>query len=232
MDSSITSMEYCLTNVSSFLWCSMYRLSLKADSHGLSGPLLLFVLIAGFWFFAQSLNPLLQYDRGLFRGDEFWRIVSAHLVHANTQHFLLNSAGLALLWILHGMHYRLPVFLGMVVLMAVSCSLMLYFFSTTTGQYLGLSGVLHGLIIWGGFRDIRAGMVTGYLLVAGAWIKVIYEQLAGPSQEAARLIGIDVAIDVHLYGAIAGTLTAIAWMAMDCASAARKSTRQDNIVGA
>ncbi len=211
---------------------SMYRLPLTADFRGLSGPTFLFGLMAGFWFFASSLNPLLQFDRELFADGQIWRMVTAHLVHSNTSHFLLNSAGLALLWILHGMHYRPPVFLGLVVLMAVSCSLMLHFFTISIDQYLGLSGVLHGLIIWGAYKDIRAGMVTGYLLFAGAWIKVIYEQVAGPSTEAAQLIGIDVAIDAHLYGALAGSSVAAFSAVVGRYLPVKGPAGKDNVVGA
>ncbi len=73
-------------------------------------------------------------------------------------------------------------------------------------HYVGLSGVLHSLFVWGALKDIANNEKTGFFLFMGIWLKVIYEQIKGPSPEIAELINASVAIDAHLYGAIAGTL--------------------------
>ena len=46
---------------------------------------------------------------------------------------------------------------------------------------------------------------NGHLAVLGVWVKVIYEQMNSPSAEMKQLIDANVAIDAHLWGAIAGT---------------------------
>ncbi|MGH8230318.1 MAG: rhomboid family intramembrane serine protease [Steroidobacteraceae bacterium] len=50
---------------------------------------------SGQWGRAQ-----LAYERAGLAQLQFWRLISAHLVHLGWQHTLLNCAGLALLWAL------------------------------------------------------------------------------------------------------------------------------------
>lgn len=173
---------------------------------GLSGPLILFAAVAICTLFARQLEPLLVYDRALANQGELWRLLSAHLTHTNLQHLMLNLSGLALLVVLHGPHYRTLAFLAATTVTALVTGIGLHLFSPDTSVYLGLSGVLHGLIIWGGCMDIRARWRTGYLLVLGTWIKIALEQWYGASGETAQLIDADVAVDAHLWGAIAGSL--------------------------
>src|ERR1700676_4703532 len=42
----------------------------------------------------------LQYERSALAQYQWWRLISAHLVHLGWQHALLNCAGLTLLWML------------------------------------------------------------------------------------------------------------------------------------
>ncbi|MFV8782879.1 rhombosortase [Microbulbifer sp. SA54] len=172
---------------------------------GIAGPLILLaviVLVAAM----PAAETWLVYNRALIDGGEVWRLLTGHLTHTNSEHLLLNTAGLVLLWILHGQHYRLWPFFGMTALLCLVTGVALYLFSPGTEIYLGLSGVLHGLIIWGGLLDIRARWRTGYLLVAGTWIKVGLEQWFGASADTAGMIGAEVAIDAHLWGTAAGML--------------------------
>lgn len=180
------------------------RILLKQQ--GLGGPLLLFAAVLCCWLLAPVLSPLLEYDRTAIGGGQVWRLVSGHLPHTNLQHLLLNSAGLLLLWILHGPHYRMGNFVPTTAVVALGTGLGLLLFSPQTDVYLGLSGVLHGLIIWGGCLDIRARWRTGYLLVAGTWIKVGLEQYYGASDATAQLIDAAVAVDGHLWGSVSGTV--------------------------
>lgn len=174
---------------------------------GFGGPVLLCVAVLGCWLLAPALTPRLEYDRSaIIASGEIWRLLSGHLLHTNLQHLLLNGAGLLLLWILHGQHYRTRPFLGATAFTALMTGLGLLWFSPQTDIYVGLSGVLHGLIIWGGCLDIRARWRTGYLLVAGTWIKVGWEQHFGASEATAQLIDAAVAVDGHLWGSVAGTI--------------------------
>ena len=91
----------------------------------------------------------------------------------------------------------------------IICSVGIHWFSPDIKQYVGLSGVLHGLFIWGAIEDIKAKDRTGYLLLLGVILKIAHEQYYGASEDVADLIGANVAINAHLWGAIGGVLAVI-----------------------
>ena len=49
-------------------------------------------------------------------------------------------------------------------------------------------------------------MKSGWVLLVGVAVKVIYEQTVGGSADVAALIDAKVAIDAHLFGAMSGVL--------------------------
>jgi len=136
---------------------------------------------------------------------QWWRIVSGQLLHTNGNHMWLNLAGLLLVWALHGEHYSPKHFflVSMASLLFIGVCLLLF---VDYGHYAGLSGVLHSLLIYGALIDIKKGDRTGWLLLAGVLIKVIYEVLVGPSSSTEQLIGAYVAFEAHVLGVISGAL--------------------------
>ncbi len=82
-------------------------------------------------------------------------------------------------------------------------------FATHIGWYAGFSGVLHGLFAWGAIRDIQTKTKGGWLLLLGLIIKISWEQCFGGSVSSAELIGVQVATQAHLIGAISGALIAL-----------------------
>jgi len=69
---------------------------------------------------------------------------------------------------------------------------------------VGLSGVLHGLMLVGGFGLIRSASPIGYLLLAGLAAKLLWEQLSGPLPFSESTSGGPVLVEAHLYGTIGG----------------------------
>ncbi|GAA0356786.1 hypothetical protein GCM10009092_21280 [Bowmanella denitrificans] len=181
-------------------------LKLPCQPQQFSGPLLVLLLSFLFYFLEPWSQVHLTYDRTMLQSGEWWRLLSGHLLHTNFNHLLLNAAGMLLLWALHGHYYRFFPYLGLMLCCALICSIGLYWGSPELIRYVGLSGILHGLFAWGAGMDIRHGIKSGWLLLMGLWGKVLYEQWAGPSQEVAKLINANVAIDAHLFGALAGML--------------------------
>ena len=53
----------------------------------------------------ESGRRLLRYDRAALAAGEAWRLVTAHLVHLDLRHALLNCLGLALMWALFARDY-------------------------------------------------------------------------------------------------------------------------------
>ncbi len=170
------------------------------------GPLFIALLVVLLYLFEPATGQLLAYDRYAIQGMETWRMLSGNLVHTNGVHLLLNLAGLALLWALHGEHYYLPTFLRVFLWTCVGCSVGIYFFSENLIWYAGLSGALHGVFVWGACKDIEKNIQSGWILLAGVALKIAYEQTTGASSELAQWIEAAVAIDAHLYGAVSGII--------------------------
>lgn len=169
-------------------------------------PFLIFMLALLAFIFEPQLSNYLVYQRAAITHGEWWRLLTGHFFHTNNYHLLLNLAALTLLWALHGHFYSITNYTLLFVCSAITCSVGLYYYTPELQQYVGLSGVLHGIFIWGAIMDIKQGDKTGYLLFIGVWLKIAHEQFYGASVEVANLIGANVAVDAHLWGAIGGLI--------------------------
>ena len=153
-------------------------------------------------------RELLRYDRAALAQGELWRLVTAHLVHLDLHHALLNCLGLALMWILFARDYAprqwLIVVLGSMA--AIDAGLALW--DSTLRWYVGSSGALHGVMAAGTLAHLRRRERDGWLLAAFLAGKLLWEQAVG----ALPLSGSDpVVVDAHLFGA-AGGLAAAAFL--------------------
>lgn len=169
-------------------------------------PLIIIIIAFTFHLFDDQLSSALIFDREAIANGDFWRIFTGHFFHTNLNHLLLNIGACALLWSLHGQFYSLKNYAWLVALSALGTSAGIYFFSPDIFYYVGLSGVLHGVFVWGAVKDIQAKEKTGYLLFLGVWLKVAHEQIYGASSDVEALISSNVAIDAHLFGAISGLI--------------------------
>jgi len=165
---------------------------------------LIIIAISGLCFVFQDYDHFWDYQKSTINNGEVWRLFSGHFSHTNGFHLLLNISALILLNAIHGQFYRIKTVVPLMVTNALIVSGGLYFTSDIT-HYVGLSGILHGLFIWGALKDIQNNEKTGVWLFLGIWLKVIYEQVSGPSNDVVQLIDANVAIDAHLWGAIAGS---------------------------
>jgi rhomboid family GlyGly-CTERM serine protease len=160
---------------------------------------------------------------------EVWRILTGQLLHINDNHLLLNIAGLALVWALHGEHYPNGKFI-LILLLALCVVGIGTFFSNTADSYYGLSGILHFFLAWGACLDIKyldqplknaklnlyaIANYTGILLLLGLFLKIIFENTIGGTEETAELIGATVAVEVHAIGVVSATVIffAVNWLA-------------------
>lgn len=167
-------------------------------------PLLISFLALLAFIFDHSLSSFFIYQRDLIAKGELWRLLTGHFFHTNEYHLLLNLAALWMLWGLHKQYYNIYCYSLLFITLALTCSIGLYYFSPDLYRYVGLSGVLHGVFVWGAIIDIKHQDKTGYLLLLGVWLKIIYEQIYGASSDVANLIAANVAVDAHLWGAIGG----------------------------
>ena len=53
----------------------------------------------------DSISAVLRYDRGAIAAGGWWRLLTAHVVHLDVHHLILNELGLVLMWSLFAEDY-------------------------------------------------------------------------------------------------------------------------------
>ena len=154
-------------------------------------------------FFGEPGRLLLRFDRTGLQSWQLWRLLTAHLVHLSWGHALMNVAALALIGEIFRRQMSEADWAVAALVSALGVSLGLYL-ATPVDWYVGLSGVLHGILVYGAIRMIRQGIRFGWLIVVVVAGKVVVEQTVGPVPYTAAVAGGPVVVDAHQYGAIAG----------------------------
>jgi len=148
----------------------------------------------------------LRYDRVWIGQGESWRLLSGHFTHLSWSHLLLNGAGLLLVWFLVGKRYNLRAWLLVVVIILSVMDLAFWFLNPELYWYVGMSGMLHGLLLAGIVAQLpRIDAETAILLLL-LTLKIGWEQYAGPVPGSETTSGGPVVVDAHLYGALGGVL--------------------------
>lgn len=158
----------------------------------------------------QATLAALRYDRSALAAGQWWRLVTAHLVHLDLRHALLNGVGLALMWALFAREYRGRQWALILICAAGAIDLGLWFRDTNVLWYVGASGVLHGVMVAGTLSALRRGEREGFILAAFVLAKLAYEQMGGVLPFAGS--SVPVVVNAHLYGALGGFAAAL-WMA-------------------
>jgi rhomboid family GlyGly-CTERM serine protease len=146
-------------------------------------------------------RELLRYDRAALAHGELWRLLSAHLVHLDFHHALLNCAGLVLMWALFARDYSLRQWLGIVAATVAAIDAGLWFLDSTVLWYVGSSGALHGIMAAGALAHLKRGEGDGWILAAFLLAKLGFEHWVGPLPFSGRD---PVVVDAHLYGVLGG----------------------------
>lgn len=152
----------------------------------------------------------LRFERDAIAAGELWRLVTGHLVHLGASHLVLNLAGLLLVWLLVGdRHSRLRWWLIVGFSLAV-IDAGFWFLDPELSWYVGLSGLLHALLMAGAAAGLRDATLESAVLVVLVLGKIAFEQIAGPLPGSEAAAGGPVVVNSHLYGAIAGLLAGAA----------------------
>jgi len=161
--------------------------------------------IACLIFQVLELEIVLRYGRTeILEGDQWWRVVTANLVHLSYPHLLLNLAGLALITLLlaHTMTAWQWAFTGLCSMLGVSAGLLL--FDPQLLWYVGLSGVLYGLLLGGAIAEFKNHKLMALVIGAYTIGKIIWEQIYGAVESSEKITGGTVIVNAHLYGMVAG----------------------------
>lgn len=172
----------------------------------LQGLFLIAVIVLCSWLEFSGQTSSFRYDRYFIEAGQWYRLITAHFVHLNEMHLLMNMLGVVLVIIFFSGHLRLQHWLGLILISAVFVSGGLYFFNADVHRYVGLSGVLHALFIAAAFAEIRRYPLSGWLLLIVLVLKLAWEQKYGAMPGSESMIKGNVVVDSHLYGAIAGLL--------------------------
>ncbi len=149
----------------------------------------------------------LRYERTGIAQGQLWRLLSAHWVHLDLRHALVNIAGFALLWALFARDFSPRQWLVILAAAVIAIDAGLWFRDSTIEWYVGSSGVLHGILAAGTLAHLRRGEPDGWVLAGILAAKLLYEQRVGPLPFSGSR---DVVVDAHLFGVIGGLAAALA----------------------
>jgi rhomboid family GlyGly-CTERM serine protease len=159
-----------------------------------------------------AATAAMRYDRTQVGAGQLWRLLTGHLVHLGWSHLLLNVAGLVLVWALLGSCYRSSQWLLVLAISALVIDAGFLLLNPELQWYVGMSGVLHGMLAAGVLQAWYAGgqgrqeaLVLAVFLIG----KLGYEFVAGATPASELLAGGPVVTDAHLYGAVGGVLAAV-----------------------
>lgn len=160
--------------------------------------LLLMTELGGDW-----LRDLLCYQRSAIAAGQWWRLETGNFVHLGWYHLLLNELGLVVLVLLCGERLSLWVLARRVLLIGLMMALCLYAFVPRLQNYVGMSGVIHGLFVLGLLPQVRRRDLVSIGCLIFLLGKLGYEQFAGAPLSDETAIGGSVITDSHFFGALA-----------------------------
>ncbi len=163
-------------------------------------------VVAAAW--GDDGREFLRYDRLAIAGGDYWRLLSAHFVHLGVPHLALNLAGVALVWLLVGRLYNTRQWIMVAAISILAMDAGFWFLDAGLRWYVGLSGLLHGLLLAGAIRGLRSLPGESVVICVAVVAKLVYEQVAGPLPGSESAAGGAVVVNAHLYGAVGGALSA------------------------
>lgn len=168
------------------------------------------ILVLGLQLPGESAFEALRYERHRVIAGELWRVVSGHFVHTGWAHAVMNVAGLLIIGLgFPGSHGSRPTrFATYLILLSCGISIALWRVSPTVHWYVGLSGVLHGLLVLAAIDDWRRNWLLSMLLLILLGTKLVWEHASDVAPATSAMIAAPVIGDAHLYGGLTGLLIA------------------------
>jgi len=145
----------------------------------------------------DSVTLLLRFDRGGIAAGGWWRLLTAHIVHLDLHHLVLNELGLVLVWSLFAQDFDAVQWCVIVLAGALCISCGLWWLSPKVAWYVGASGVLHTVMAAGTARHLCERAWDRWILFLALGGKLWWEQSGVHSEP-------NIVVDAHLYGAISG----------------------------
>lgn len=169
--------------------------------------LLLSALIVLAALFTEQIGPVLQYQRQAILQGQLHRLLTAHLVHTNTYHTLMNLLGLILIWSIACRYISQREWWLSLFLSGLIVSIGLILFNPDIQWYRGLSGILHGLLLIAVLKAKQLSGLVKTIILFVLVLKVLLEQSQIGLWQSAELIDAAVIVDAHLYGLFGGLVS-------------------------
>lgn len=167
-------------------------------------PLCLLLFSVTIALLGDDAAQVLRYQRDAIFTGQWWRLFSAHLVHLGWSHLWINLAGLLMVWLLVG-HAQSLFHWGMFILFTViGISLGLLWWVPMVAWYVGLSGLLHGMLMAGSLRLTINGEREAIPLIVLLLGKVAWELWQGPLPGSREVAGGEVVYQAHALGCLCG----------------------------
>lgn len=155
----------------------------------------------------DSARFALRYERGAIAAGEYWRLFTGHLVHGGWQHTALNLGGVALLAALFRRTYSAGQWCAVAAASLFAIDAGFWWLEPQLRWYVGMSGVLHGVLAAGAVAWWRVESRSTALALSAILIgKLAWEQWRGALPLSGEM---PVIVDAHLYGAIGGGVLAL-----------------------
>ena len=174
---------------------------------------------ANCWFIAASLlvmtlmqvidSHIFRFQQDWIQQAEFWRVITAHWIHFNWQHLLLNGIGLVLCVAIARPVWSVRRWIVYNGLLAIGISLLFTWLNPELDWYVGYSGVLFGVFLLAAIELFKTERIIALLLGIGICSKVALEQTSSLTVTTSDFIGVPVIIDAHLYGLLLALVIAV-----------------------
>lgn len=153
---------------------------------------------------------IFQFDRAAIIHGEYWRVLTAHFIHLNNVHLLLNMLGLILVLMLFDGLLTVGQWLAAIIISALMISVLIFLCLPWVEGYVGLSGVIHTLYVVGTIQLLKQpkDRYFGVVLALLVTLKLLTENLGQGISLTANLIGGHVLVQSHLFGALVGVFVA------------------------
>ncbi len=157
----------------------------------------------------ETGKELLRYDRVWIGQGESWRWLRGHRTQLGWAHLAWNSAGFGLVWFLVGGAFPVRTWLVIITVSLATIDAGFWFLNPELYWYVGMSGLIYGLLAAGIVRRLRRIDTETVVLLLFLIVKIAWEQFNGPVPGSEATSGGPVVVDAHLYGVLGGVLGAL-----------------------
>lgn len=171
-------------------WSMKIKGSITSYSLWISAVIALAALVSQPWISVLSWNKL------AIEHGQWWRLITGVLVHANWLHCAINLIALTIISLLYAKLFNPWQWLSLIITLIVISNTILLLF-THLSDYVGLSGLLHGLFIYALLKQFPKHKIESSLLFLATILKLTLEYFHPTGLGDQNILGISVATSVH-----------------------------------